>query len=293
MVTAAPLHLLTLPREIRNMIYDFLFRWIDLRTINEIGGVATVVAITNAPCVEVLLTSSRLHDEYIESECFRNLAAVIQRAEPWKDLIKWPSTALPRDKYKDTSALARVKSVDLSFAYFEPTVQNPIEMVDVLLARGITLHTVRLAEDALVAKGDMWETSDKKRTYTNLLSGIKVPHNTVVPQEIHGLPLRQSGRGSYRTIYECPHGGITYHQFIVHTNVFSMSASSANFPAKFASKEVYRNYIMREHQWAWSQVMASYTTASAASTAARKKWPTEWEFEFISKTQLDEWFKRG
>jgi hypothetical protein len=127
MVAAASLHLLKLPREIRNRIYDFLSHEIDIRTINEIGGVATIVHITNAPCVEVLMTHSRLHEEYLESKCFRNLSAVIFQAESLKKQMKWPSTAQLKDK--DIAALARVKNITFRFIYYLPTVKGPIDIV--------------------------------------------------------------------------------------------------------------------------------------------------------------------
>ena len=260
MATAAPSRLLTLPREIRNIIYDFLSREIDLRTINELGGVATVVHITNAPCVEVLLTHSRLHDEYLEVECFRNLSAAITRVEQWKNDIKWLSTA--QLKVKDDAALARVKTVTFRCIYGRKIARGPIEMIDALFARGATLHTVRLIEESRVEEGYMKKTRGKEPTYTNLLPASKVHQNTPMMGQIHGLPLRQAGFGMRRHFTEYQNERSTYELIVIDAGVFSVSVSAANFRAA----EVYWPVDMKPRPWAWDQ-MEAREMASTASTA--------------------------
>jgi hypothetical protein len=299
MVAAAPLHLLKLPREIRNRIYDFLSHEIDLRTINEIGGVATIVHITNAPCVEVLMTHSRLHEEYLESKCFRNLSAVIFQAESLKKQMKWPSTAQLKDK--DIAALARVKNITFRFIYYLPTVKGPINIVDALLAKGTTLHTVRLIEESRVEDGHTEQKPGKEPTYTNLLPASKVSCNTQIPLEIHGLPLRQYCHGGRRAIINYPNGRNRYYLYNFQAGVFSKSVSSANF----CNEDVTKPDKMRP--WAWEQVKGSFTTpaGSTASTAlAGSTAPTGstapaapmsrskgWH-AWISDTELKEWKSR-
>lgn len=261
MATAAPPRLLTLPREIRNIIYDFLSREIDLRTINELGGVATVVHITNAPCVEVLLTHSRLHDEYLEAECFRNLSAAVSRVEQWKTAIKWPSTA--QLKVKDDAALARVKTVTFRCIYSRKIAKGPIEMIDALFARGATLHTVRLIEESIVEEGHFEKTRrGKEPTYTNSLPASKVHQNIPMTGQIHGLPLRQAGFGMRRHFTEYQNQRSTYELLVIDAGVFSASVSSANFHAV----EVYWPVDMKPRPWAWDQ-MEARDVALAASTA--------------------------
>lgn len=70
-------HLLTLPREVRNLIYENLTRTLELRGIKKIGDSLTMVFLTNAPYVNLLLTHSRLHDEYKESDAFQKLSVTV------------------------------------------------------------------------------------------------------------------------------------------------------------------------------------------------------------------------
>ena len=295
MATAAPLHLLTLPREIRNNIYGFLSRDIDLRTINELGGVATVVHITNAPCVEVLLTHSRIRDEYLEAECFRNLSAAINRVDQWKDDIKWLSTA--QLKVKDNAALARLKTVTFRCVYGEKVAKGPIEMIDDLFARGATLHTVRLMEESRVEEGYMEKTRGKEPTYSNLLPASTVHQNTPMTGQIHGLPLRQSGFGMRRHFTEYENERSKYELIVIDAGVFSVSVSSANFRAE----EVCWPVDTKPRPWAWDQMVAiemaltASTTPTGATTPAgstapvvTKRW-AKGSFGWNDNTESIEW----
>jgi hypothetical protein len=81
-MASSPSHLLSLPREIRNLIYRYLshevktrWRW-NCWPISGNTGVATIT-LENAPYTSVSSACSRLHDEYKESEHFRNAQVTI------------------------------------------------------------------------------------------------------------------------------------------------------------------------------------------------------------------------
>jgi hypothetical protein len=288
---AAPLHLLKLPREIRNRIYEFLSHEIELRTIKKIGGVRTVVHITNAPCVEVLLTSSRLHDEYLESQCFRNLSAVVLRVDQWKKWIKWPSTA--HLKYRDIEALLRVKNITFRCIYGREgrNAKGPIDMIDALLAKGTTLHTVRLIEESLTEQGYMEQTPGEEPTYTNSLVASKVHHNTPMTGQIHGLPIRQCGHGTRREV-RYRNERYEYHGFVIDVGVFSSKSVSS---AKLRAKEVAWAEGMDIRPWAWDEVRkastASTAPAGSAALVVTNKW-AEGHFGWNDNTESETWEAR-
>jgi hypothetical protein len=81
MTTAKP-HLLTIPREIRNEIYSYLHQRITfqdhiLMKLADGRSLDATLCFENAPLISVLLTHSRLYDEYKESDCFRIPSAVL------------------------------------------------------------------------------------------------------------------------------------------------------------------------------------------------------------------------
>jgi hypothetical protein len=81
-MTSAKPHLLTIPREIRNEIYSYLHQRIKfqdeiLMQYAEGSTRDAHLCLENAPLINVLLTHSRLYDEYKESDCFRIPSAVL------------------------------------------------------------------------------------------------------------------------------------------------------------------------------------------------------------------------
>ena len=81
-MTSAKPHLLTIPREIRNEIYSYLHQRITFqdrlyRKLTDGRNLDAVFCFENAPLINVLLTHSRLYDEYKESDCFRIPSAVL------------------------------------------------------------------------------------------------------------------------------------------------------------------------------------------------------------------------
>ena len=72
------LHLLSLPREIRDQIYSYLHRPIQLRwEINKDDVHCATIKVPRAPISAVFRTCTRMHDEYRESHLLRTLAATL------------------------------------------------------------------------------------------------------------------------------------------------------------------------------------------------------------------------
>jgi hypothetical protein len=71
-VTMASLHLLGIPRELRDTIYDYLHE--ERHELNIETKYNAVVGLRNCPLVNVLLVHSQLREEYLESRCFRNIS---------------------------------------------------------------------------------------------------------------------------------------------------------------------------------------------------------------------------
>jgi hypothetical protein len=60
-------HLLTLRREVRDLIYDHLAWEVELRGIDKIDDTRVIITLDNAPYANILLTHLQLHDKYKES----------------------------------------------------------------------------------------------------------------------------------------------------------------------------------------------------------------------------------
>lgn len=73
-------HLLALPRELRDEIYNHLSHDLTLEEIPDTGGVHA--KICRAPILNVLLTHSTLYDECLASEIFKRLTITIHRELP-------------------------------------------------------------------------------------------------------------------------------------------------------------------------------------------------------------------
>lgn len=72
------LHLLSLPREIRDQIYSYLHQPIQMRwEINKQNIHCATLKVPKAPIAAMFRTCTRMHDEYRESHLMRNLAATL------------------------------------------------------------------------------------------------------------------------------------------------------------------------------------------------------------------------
>lgn len=154
MATEPPgLHLLTIPREIRNLIYEYLTQSVEICGFDKIGNSEAVILLKKAPLMAVLLVCSRLHEEYKEQICLEELSARV---------IQWPcdkhnhKNLLPtltptiETKEQDLIALSHVKI--LSFFYSHsfrrvPKFDQLAAMLEDLADKMPRLHTLRLAQD--------------------------------------------------------------------------------------------------------------------------------------------------
>lgn len=102
-------HFFALPREIRDIIYSYLHRTLELRGIKRIGQSPVFVRLENAPYASIYRANQRLRAEYQESGPSKNLSALIfGRACEYKESF-WSDEA--EVIFRDEIALELVKSV--------------------------------------------------------------------------------------------------------------------------------------------------------------------------------------
>jgi hypothetical protein len=91
-MAANPPYLLKLPREIRNHIYSYLHKEVDVH--NERNSYPSIldvqVRLENVPYTSVLLINSQIYHEYREADCFRNLAAQVDMGLNLRYLLNSP-----------------------------------------------------------------------------------------------------------------------------------------------------------------------------------------------------------
>lgn len=112
--------LLTLPREIRNNIYEYLTQEITHRFRWEIGSgrfTSIIIRFDNAPILNVFFTNSQLHDEYKEFSCFTQLRASFNYS-----ISAWNSIGEPGnpDQTRTKRVLACVRCLSMHFDGLSP-----------------------------------------------------------------------------------------------------------------------------------------------------------------------------
>jgi hypothetical protein len=95
-------HLLTIPREIRDLIYGYLTQERNFYLERErcyYGSKEVDVQVKNAPLLSVLLSHSRLKEEYMESTAFKRLSITLRMSPvyPGPDEPRDPSSFLGWD----------------------------------------------------------------------------------------------------------------------------------------------------------------------------------------------------
>lgn len=73
-------HILGLPREIRNIIYEYLDQPLEFGLSLNVSRKRKVLVkahLSNAPLLSVLLVCTRFRDEYLEASCFRATSATL------------------------------------------------------------------------------------------------------------------------------------------------------------------------------------------------------------------------
>jgi hypothetical protein len=196
--------LLSLPREIRDLIYGFLtqeaeFTWLwdseKLRT-QAINYRATVQV--QLPILTFLSVYSRFRDEYLEAECFKRLKA---RAELHHLATEAVSTlqeeAMARRLREER--LSRISEVTVfNHTRASNAFQLPSLFVQALAALAPKLSVIRLAL-SVVHIDNMSDSMVEHEYY----SDAEVSHPNalgMLPADLIGLPLVQCGEG-YRITY--------------------------------------------------------------------------------------------
>ena len=129
-------HLLTLPREIRDNIYEYLHRTIRPGSLNISSTQTLHLVLKNAPYPAVLRVHSQLYQEYLEADCFRNLEAEITLLYDY-----FPSHL--QDEQWAISALAPVHHITIRIWQPNPQLLESLERC--LKPRLPALRSVRLA----------------------------------------------------------------------------------------------------------------------------------------------------
>lgn len=154
------LHLLTLPREIRDFVYSYLTHALSLRTIRYLGGTQTKVEVENAPCPSFMLVNSQIYEEYREN-CMNNLTANI--FDKWVHVRDDFWSTYRRCAVLDNEALSKVSLVTVRLEKYQ--LRDPdfrphkVHMDNLLLAISEMtplLHTLQVAEyHCLIGKSDV------------------------------------------------------------------------------------------------------------------------------------------
>ena len=129
-------HLLTLPREIRDNIYEYLHRTIRPGSLNISSTQTLHLVLKNAPYPAVLRVHSLLYQEYLEADCIRNLEAE----------ITFRYDFLPSHFEDEQWAIAALPPVHhITISIWQPDSQLLDSLECYLKPRLPTLRSVRLA----------------------------------------------------------------------------------------------------------------------------------------------------
>lgn len=233
MMESTTVHLLTLPREIRNEIYKYLHRKIYLRSYRytEVNDTSdwfrrADATIQNAPLINVLLTHSQIHDEYREAPCFRRPSAVFNIY-----IDQWFSRSLATFYMSPSNQrhLARVRHATFLIRGEIGVVPN-LNILAMQVASTFLLHTPSLQFVRFAVWSD--ETlirHDRMACVRNTsLSSTLPPPVKSKPAILAGLPLARNGHG-YHSAYELGRwkeepGETTVLQRVRHVWVFSYTS---------------------------------------------------------------------
>lgn len=109
-------NLLTLPREIRNIIYGYLSRNV-IHQYHQRSSPTPYIRFEHAPIVSVLLTNSQLRQEYTEVQSVPKMHAtmsyIMSHGTPLHDALFWESNAATK------RALSRVKCLTVDVGAFD------------------------------------------------------------------------------------------------------------------------------------------------------------------------------
>jgi hypothetical protein len=209
MAAHTPPHLLTIPREIRNIIYGYLthdvvheFLW---QECPKSSVRASAIHFEQAPILSVLLTHSQISEEYCESKCFWNLRASVNYT--LSHYVSWEgggNTLARPDQETVKQALSHLHE----FAIFvealpieSPCVWDDAQLLsDILIQHMLQLTTIRLAHYSTLEELPLL-TLPELETITMAYAAKhyrEAEFDEAVappPGSLHKLPLKQQVEG--------------------------------------------------------------------------------------------------
>jgi hypothetical protein len=226
MATKEKPHLLTLPREIRDMIYTHLHHRVSLRVQNEYQ--VQHMVIEKAPIAAVLSTHPQLYHEYKDADCFKNLSGVLYLTE---------SFACPREALlADSRVLSQVCHLELgevvSTETEELSIGRKIES-DEGFAQYIRVQLVPMLPRLKTLRFRTWYTHDVHTDHVSMNSADYLVERTSVPHTICGLKMVQVATGcdftrSYRRSLNRSFHLLHLTTYYVYANA-KANAKKANF----------------------------------------------------------------
>lgn len=190
--------LLTLPRELRNEIYRYLYH--EKRCSGYFPGspsghssFTVDLLIENAPLSSVLLVNNQIRCEYLESDCFVALRATIRCGQIlFKDMFDKGQICPNFDK-----ALAHVHHLTIST--HAPGVSE-FSGCRFLLANALMLKALNLSSMRFILETQYLPLEEDKDLQALLRKSLAVgfPRNYVLmPKHIANMSLEQHGHGYY------------------------------------------------------------------------------------------------
>jgi hypothetical protein len=188
MATKEKPHLLTLPREIRDMIYAHLHHKISLRVQNEYG--VENMVIEKAPVAAVLSTHPQLYHEYKDADCFKNLSGVLYMTESFA----------PRREARlaDSIVLSQIRHLDLGEVVYTDAKKHSISRKidsDEAFAQYIRHQLVPMLPRLKTLRFRTWYTGDVHTDHVSMNSADYLVEPTSVPHTICGLKMVQMATG--------------------------------------------------------------------------------------------------
>lgn len=211
MVSPTSSRLLTIPREIRDEVYKYLYHEVSHRYLylNSSGTrIRTLnVKLANAPILNLLLTHSRIYEEYAKAPSFHNLQATITYNMSFQDAWFEEDDATLPDQTKVESALAQVCCLTAIFRSMSEDSCFLWDDAELLLTDKLPcmphLSTIRVIHSASLDDYPFKILEGLETTaLSEVLEHLESPDNNdkavpVSPTTLGSLTLQQKARGMF------------------------------------------------------------------------------------------------
>ena len=186
-------HLLTIPREIRDIIYSYLHH--PAQVCSYQNGRTATLKLRNAPIAAVLQTHTQIHKEYQTAECFKDLSCVLTYrpgCADYANLHRTTSTA-------DSKAFSHISHVELHSPVYLTLncVLNLIpKELHPMFSRLKTLRFIEKQMPKCMTTDDLCKNLAKFQSNpTSMPMSIPLPPLPPLHQSIFGLNLIQVAKG--------------------------------------------------------------------------------------------------